>query len=246
MTQPVPQEVTESQLSALVLAAITAWLALVFPVVLGSAAFGALPDVSQMWRFQGFWVSQVDRLMPYLARLARRGWAVGNQQLGTDLPFDPDNPDLAETLQRTRNLLVRIPEDTYRQIIKSVAVGRDAGETSSQLTQRIVNVLDINGSENWPNRADVIARTEFNRFDSVGTLSLGRAVRRLTGRNIRKRWQDREDSRVRRAHARVDGTTRDLWEPFEVGRSLLQHPVDPVGLPEDVINCRCDLELVEV
>lgn len=245
MTQPAPEEVTEQQLSALVLAAITAWLALAFPAVMGSTA-GALPDVSQMWRFQDFWTAQVERLMPYLARLARRGWEKGNRQLGLNIAFDPNNPELAETLQRTRNLLVRVPEDTYRQIIKSVAVGRDRGETNGQLIQRIVNVLDINGSENWPNRADVIARTEFNRFDSAGILALGRHVRRLTGDNIMKRWQDREDGRVRRAHARVDGQLRNLWEPFEVGGSLLQHPVDPAGLPEDVISCRCVLQLVEV
>lgn len=245
MTQPVPEEVTEAQLSGLVLASITAWLALVFPAVMNSSG-RTLPDVSAMWRFQPFWNAQVESLMPYLARLARRGWAKGNSQLGTSVPFSMDNPELSETLQRTRNLLVRIPEDTYRQIIKSLAVGRDRGETNSQLVQRIVNVLDINGSENWPNRANVIARTEFSRFDSAGILALGRHVRRVTGRNIRKRWQDREDSRVRRAHARVDGTTRDLWQPFEVGSSLLQHPVDPAGLPADVINCRCDLELVEV
>lgn len=245
MTQPQPEPVTEAQLSVLVLAALTTWLALVFPAVMGSAA-RMLPDVSQMWRFQQVWVAQVDRLLPVLARLARRGWLQGNQMLGTSIPFSAPDPYLVELLERTRNLLVRIPEDTYRQIIRSVAVGRDNGESDAQLTQRISNVLDINGSENWPNRADVIARTEFNRFDSAGILALGRHVRRELGRDIRKRWQDRDDSRVRRSHARVDGQLKNLWEPFEVGGSLLQHPVDPAGLPADVINCRCDLELVEV
>ncbi len=247
MTQPQEVETpTEQQLTGLVLTALTVWLAAVLPAVMASVVFTGLPDPSQMWRFTDIWVNQVDRLMPVLARLARRGWHMGNGMLGTGVPFDPDSPELEEVLARTRNLLVRVPDEVYRQVVKSMAVGRDRGESNAQIAQRVSNILDINGSENWLNRARVIARTEINRFESAGILALGRTVARRSRDRILKRWVDEDDSRVRRAHARVDNQLRELGEPFEVGGSLLQHPVDPSGLPEDVINCRCDLELVRV
>lgn len=248
MTQPEPQATdtqVEAQLTALILAALTAWLVLVFPAVMATAVFGGVADVSAMWRFQEVWTAQVDRLMPYLARLARRGWLKGNSDLGTSVPFDPNSPELEELLTRTRNLLVRIPDEVYRQVIKSLAVGRDRGETNTQLNQRISNVLNINGSENWPSRAAVIARTELNRYESAGTLALGRTVVQASGRRIVKKWVDRDDGRVRVSHSRADGQVRNLSEPFEVGASLLQHPEDPTGPASETVNCRCIIELME-
>lgn len=245
MTQPQADEQVQEELGLLVLASLTAWLALVFPAVMAPVALGGFPNLSMILAFEQFWNRQVDTWMPVLARLARRGWADGNSQLGLHIPYDPNSGELVDLLARTRNLLVRIPQETYQQVLKSLARGRDLGESNAQLIQRIDNVLNINGSENWPNRSKVIARTELHRFESAGVLGLGYAAQRER-RTIMKRWQDREDDRVRRAHARVDNQLRRLGEPFEVGASLLQHPVDPSGRPEDVINCRCRLELVEV
>lgn len=245
MTQPEIQE-DQEELYLLVLASLTAWLALVLPAVMAPLAWGGAPNLSMILAFEQFWTRQVDTWMPTLARLARRGWEQGNRQLGLNIPYDPASPELAELLSRARNLLVRVPERTYRQVLASVAEGRDRGESDAQLVARINNVLNINGSENWPNRARVIARTEVNRFESAGTLGLGFEAQRRTGKTLMKRWESRDDPKVRASHARVDNDLRRLGEPFEVGRSLLQHPVDPAGFPEDVIDCRCRLHLVEV
>jgi hypothetical protein len=250
MTQPQPQTVeppppeevqeAENGFTALVLAALTAWLLLVFPAVMASL----IPNPAAIWQFQPMWVREVDRLMPYLERLARRGWQQTMRQFGLNLPFQQD-PLLLDQLERTRNLLVRIPEETYRQLIKSLAVGVDAGETRAQLDQRIRNILTITGSENWPARAATVGRTEVNRFFNAGALAAAQRVQVETGRRIVKQWRDENDNRVRPAHARVDNRVRQLGEPFEVGGSLLQYPGDPAGLPQDVINCRCDLVFKE-
>lgn len=244
MTQPEVTESPEEELSAIVYAMITAWLAAVGPAVLATAVFGGLPDLTAMWRFQQLWVQMVDdRLMPFLARLARDGWLLGNRDLGRSRPFNPNDPYLTDVLARTRNLLVRIPDDVYQQIIRSLATGRDAGETRDQLIARINNVLTITGSENWKHRADVIARTELNRFTNAGMLARGLAE---TTVQVAKQWISKDDARVRNSHADADGQIRRIGEPFQVGFSLMQQPQDPLAAAFEVVNCRCRMKLLEV
>ena len=52
------------------------------------------------------------------------------------------------------------------------------------------------------------------------------------------------DSRVRASHREVDGEVRDLGMPYYVDGAPLQFPGDPIGPPESVINCRCDLVIL--
>ena len=176
MTQPEPLAESEglsqaataaliTAFSALVLAELTSWLAEVKDALLSGVAgvfnltaFGALSDS---------WDRRVDRMIPDLMRAARAGWEETASQLGLRIPFDPTDPILVEQLNRTRNLLVRIDEEVYRMVIKAIADGTDRGETPTQIAARIDNVLSITGSENWPNRADVIARTECLPGDAV-------------------------------------------------------------------------------
>lgn len=232
---------SEDEIRAAVYALITTWLTAVYEAVTSSVP----ANISAMWQFTDLWVRGIDRLMPHLARLARPGWSRAGRDVGVDLPFDPNDPYLAEVLVRTRNLLVRIPDETYRRVVRSLAVGRDNGETREQLAQRVHNILNVTGSENWPNRALVIARTEVHRFDQAGYLAAGRVLA-SRGRRLVKQWLDRDDPKVRLSHASVDRELRPLGEPFQVGRSLLQHPIDPAGFAADVVNCRCELALREL
>ena len=232
MTQPEP-EATEASIAALWLAAITAWLALVLPAVMTAAG----PVPAAMWAFEGFWRQQVDKIMPTLISLARRGWLRTADDLGERIPWDPNDPDLAELVEQTRNLLYQIPDRLYREILKTLEVGRDRGESPQALAARVDNILNVSGSVNWPERAKVIARTEINRFTEIGGLAAARRHQRDTGEVLLKQWEDRDDSRVRASHAEVDNELRRLGEPFHVGKSSLQHPEDPTGHPDDVVNC---------
>jgi uncharacterized protein with gpF-like domain len=196
-----------------------------------------------MWRFQGQWNAQVDRLMPTLISLSRRGWNRTAGDLDVSQAWDPNDPDVAELVQRTRNLLYAVPDRVYQEVIRSLSVGRNKGETADQLAKRVDNILNINGSVNWPERARVIARTEINRFTEIGSLASARRHQRVTGDILVKQWETRDDPRVRPGHAEVDNEVRRLGEPFHVGMSSLQHPVDPAGHPDDVVNCRCRLKI---
>jgi hypothetical protein len=224
-----------ASVAAVVLAELTGWLAEAKAAVLGGIA--GVFNLTAFGALNASWDRRVDRILDDLMRAARRGWEETASQLGLDIAFDPTDPILIEQLNRTRNLLVRVDEEVYRMIVKAIADGTDLGESNEQIAARIDNILSITGSENWPNRADVIARTEVTRFTEAGALSAAQRWQVRTGRALEKQWVDRDDSRVRRGHADVDGDRQPLWGLFLVGMSLLRYPGDPVGLPHEVINC---------
>ena len=255
MTQPQPPAQAEglsqaataaitASVAAVVLAELTGWLAEAKAAVLGGIA--GVFNLTAFGALNASWDLRVDRILDDLMRAARRGWEETAGQLGLNIPFDPTDPILVEQLNRTRNLLVRIDEEVYRMVVKAIADGTDRGESNVQIAARIDNILSVTGSENWPNRADVIARTEVTRFTEAGALSAAQRWQIRTGRVLEKQWVDRDDARVRRGHKDVDGDRQPLWGLFLVGMSLLRYPGDPSGLPHDVINCRCHLKFVEV
>lgn len=232
----------EASIAALVLAMYTAWLATVVAAVLAPfVLFGISPDPSAIWSTVPSWERQVDRLMTALEQIARTGWIDATAQLGIDLPFDPSDPILADQLARTRNLMVRTPDETYRMIIRELGQAVATGEGVQGQAARVRRVLDITGTENWPARAKTVAVTEVHRAYNFGYLAAG--LRTQTGLmdRLTKRWDSKDDSAVRPAHSRADGQRRFVGQPFIVGGEALMAPGDPSGSPWNVINCRCKL-----
>lgn len=92
-------------------------------------------------------------------------------------------------------------------------------------------------------RGDTIARTE-----SLASLNAGQeqAFQQAVDDGLVKEdtvsrtWRTAGDDRVRESHAELEGETVRMDEPFSNG---LMFPGDPAGPPEEVINCRCVLEV---
>lgn len=57
---------------------------------------------------------------------------------------------------------------------------------------------------------------------------------------IKRTWRTARDRRVRDSHARMNGEVRGMNEPFSNG---VMFPGDPKGRPEEIINCRCALDV---
>ncbi len=57
----------------------------------------------------------------------------------------------------------------------------------------------------------------------------------------RKRWVTRKDSKVRAAHAYLEGKEVDIEDGFTVAGTMLRFPGDPIAPPGLVYNCRCRL-----
>ena len=59
-----------------------------------------------------------------------------------------------------------------------------------------------------------------------------------------KEWRSKEDSHVRPTHAEADRKRIDIFEPFEVGNSLMMFPKDhSLGAQvKEIAGCRCTLK----
>lgn len=228
----------EAAFAAAFLAALTAWLASVATAVLaGFTKFGIAPNVDALFSKSGDWSRAVDKLIPDLEDMARLGWLQGNQDLGTRIPFDPGNQFVQEQLARTRNLLVRISDEVYKDIVNALNTAVRQGKDVVGQASAVRAVLDGSGSENWAARARTVAVTEVNRAWNFGVIAHGLTVTQTMRVMVLKMWDSKDDSRVRAAHEQADGQTVLISQPFIVGFEALMAPGDPSGSPWNVINC---------
>jgi uncharacterized protein with gpF-like domain len=255
MTQPVEPQIPEepapsgalalaafeASIAALVLSMYAAWLAAVSAAVLAAFhRFGAAPDPNALWSTVPQWERQVDRLMSGLEQIARAGWIETGRQLGVEIPFDPSDSILQDQLARTRNLMVRTPDEVYRRIIAELGQAVANGESVEQQAARVRHLLDVTGTENWPARARTVSVTEVHRAYNMGGLAAAlRIQQQESGPRMLKRWDAKDDSAVRPAHRLADGQVQFASQPFMVGGEPLMSPGDPSGSPWNVINCRC-------
>lgn len=230
----------ETAIAAYVLAAYGKWLAEVATKVLGGfVRFGIAPDPGAIWSTVPTWERLVEGLMDRLQQLARAGWIEATRQLGLDLPWDPDDPILADALARTRNLMVRTPDEVYRQIIDALGKSVAAGQAIEDQVKAVRHVLDVTGTENWPARARTVAVTEVHRAFNMGALAASMRAQMQLQNQLWKRWSAKDDSATRPGHARADGQMVPVNQPFIVNMEALMMPGDPAGSPSNVINCRC-------
>jgi hypothetical protein len=230
----------EAAISAFMLDAYTKWLDRAIDAVLGGfKRFGIGPDPGAIWSTVPLWERQVDELMDRLRALARVGWIHAAKQLDVKLPWNPDDPILADVLQRARNLMVRTPDEVYRQILDVLGRTVAAGGTVEDQIRSVRHVLDVTGSENWPARAKTVAVTEVHRAWNFGAYAAALRIQQDRISPLFKRWDAKEDSATRPGHARADGQTVPVNQPFIVSMEALMMPGDPAGKPSNVINCRC-------
>lgn len=241
--QPEDLTVAEMLFAAAVAAALAAWLPDVRALVMAPFnLFGLAPDASAIDRAVPAWNRAVDRLMSDLEALSRQGWAAAAESLNVQLPFDPDDNLLRQQLQRSRNLMVNIPNEIYRDVLRELAVATNNGETVAQQARRVSNLLDYHGTQNWPHRGTVVARTEVPRAYTWGGLAAAGRAQAQSRRLVTKTWDARRDSATRIAHKAANGQRRFLGQPFTVGGEALDGPLDPTGRPDNVIQCRCRLD----
>lgn len=225
----------ERAITEAVLAAYKSWLAVVKGVVLAPYnRFGLAPDPTAIWSTTSLWGRSVERFMRDLREVARHGWEDAAADLGEDLPYDAQSSILADQLQRTQNLMVRTPDEVYRRVVAELAKGGSIDEQA----ERVRQLLDFTGTENWPSRAKTVAATETWRAYAFGGLAAAQRLQLRLG-TLFKRWDSRRDNVVRNAHRRAHDQVRLVNQPFEVGGEHLMAPLDPSGSPSNVINCRC-------
>lgn len=230
-----PASEEEPGVLAAVWQAIKEWLPVLRRYVMGSGR----PDPSAVEAAGPAWTEALDRhVMPALETVVDHAW---RWQSGE--PFVSASSFAQAQLAITRNLLVRMPDDVYHLIFSQISEGQALGESDEAIAARIDRVLFQTGSEWWQNRAKVIARTEAHRAWQAGRLAAAQYYEPPTGPGWTKTWRADLDGHERPAHRRADGQTRRLTDTFQVGGEDLRFPGDPAGRADNVIQCRCDLDI---
>jgi len=213
--------------------ALTRWLDRVRP---GVTAGGRL-DPGRVSDHNAYWTDQVNtEVIPSVNRVLNDAWARVRAR-------EPErDPWVADYLNGVGNRLVRLPDEVYALIVAVIEDGIREGSDIPTVTAAVNMVLTATGSERWPNRARVVARTE-----TIGAVNAG--VFRAAQLDAQDRgdpapfkvWLSTVDGRTRPTHVEADGQRTLLDSPFDVGGAALLFPGDPRGPAQEVINCRCSL-----
>jgi hypothetical protein len=204
---------------------------------------GDRPDTDAVWARVPAWRAAVDQVVQGEIRAAM-GTAY-TALLGDDYRWD-QRPFVARYLAEARNRLVRTPDEVYDLLAHQIVQGVNLGESIPKIRDRVDNVLSITQTERWPNRATVVARTETIGALNAGRYDAFRAFNEEADEPLEKLWLSTTDTRTRESHRLADGQRVPVNEPFNVGGFELEFPGDPSGPPQEVIQCRCTMLLVEL
>jgi uncharacterized protein with gpF-like domain len=235
-----PRREDEEHLRGVVSGALRSWLRMARDAVMAPWRQHKIqPDPTAIYGLQGEWHGELETILTVIGQIAMHAWSEA-----TDVPPVSRHTFVMASLAQTENLLVRIPDEVYNLVFAEITDAVNAGESLEQVAERVDRVLTYTESDRWPNRAKVIAQTETTRAYGAGTLAAGMEQSRVTGRLLRKRWDTRDDSRVRSPHREVDGEVRDLSMPFYVDGFPMMFPGDPIAPADLVCGCRCSLVIL--
>lgn len=144
-----------------------------------------------------------------------------------------------------RNALSRAKSITGTTKERMQAVFADLAKQDADLLQ-VRQTLQEMFNEVNKSKLDTIAVTEYRTAYHYGQNdALESLDEELTkeGKRVVRTWRSAADGDVRDSHAQMEGEERDIDEAFSNG---LMYPCDPAGPPEEVINCRCSIEVKEV
>ena len=127
--------------------------------------------------------------------------------------------------------ITEITSTTGNDIRRIVANAREEGLSERDTAKLIREIAPIKSAS----RAQTIARTEAH--GSSQGISLD--VANQTDIPMKKVWLSDQGESARDEHLDINGQSRPLSQPFNVGGEELDYPGDPSGSAENVINCVC-------
>lgn len=147
-----------------------------------------------------------------------------------------------------QNQLSEFPDELYVLIQRTVANGINRGDSIDAIAAEIDSIMDTNATPRWQNRAVMVARTETMSALNGGRYDGHRAVAARLGGEWERVWvatmAGRTADRTRPTHQAADGQRVPLEGTFDVGGFPLRFPLDPLGPPQETIQCRCTTVLV--
>jgi HK97 family phage portal protein len=158
------------------------------------------------------------------------GLGASNTAARYGVSFTLDNPAAQQAIRnRAERLATLVGETTAREITAAILAGEQAGMGVAEIA-RLIDATVFGGMAET--RSVLIARTE-----TVGALNEGAFDTAAANDFLKfKTWLSQGDDRVREDHALLDGETIPMADDWPIG---VRYPGDPMGAPEQVIQCRC-------
>lgn len=157
-------------------------------------------------------------------------------ELGGVSTFETDDPRFLQVIDDAEKLLVDSTSNTLRnQVLRTVRMGVQEGETIGEIRARVARVFDIAASSS---KTLQVARTASASFMN----RTRNTVFSLSGIEERN-WQTAGDEVVREDHVAFGNAgAHDAgfnWLDVVGKAGILEYPTDPRAPADQVINCRC-------
>lgn len=159
------------------------------------------------------------------------------------IDFDITNPLVAGVLERTGAKVTNVTDTTRAGIMRTIGTAYDQGLSIPDTAKLLREAID--GASQY--RSEMIARTEMAGLVNGGDVAATRIVSEETGVAYEKQWLVGGGAEYPRheLYDGLDGQTVGLEEYFDVGGDQLAYPGDPDGSPEETINCRCTVIMLD-
>ncbi len=152
-------------------------------------------------------------------------------EFGLGIAFDVKHPLVQSWLDdRAKFWAKRVNEETGKLLMQELKEAVDAGESVSQMQERVEKVFRLNDLI----RSERIARTEMVASTNKGAIE----AYRQSGIVEKKVWISQIDDRTREDHIAAHMQTVPLDSPFIVGGEQMDGPGQG-GSADQVVNCRC-------
>nr|WP_145404245.1 phage minor head protein [Paenibacillus xylanexedens] len=165
-------------------------------------------------------------------------------QLDEEKVWSTKNKAAKQFVKEIRELVPDMNQSSTDTLLRSFEKAIEEGNTPSE---RALLVQEISaqaaGGEDGPfsmQRAQRISRTMSTAAANGGKLEGWKQSEIAKG----KKWRSAAGTRTRKTHRKANGQIVALDKPFKVGSSKLMYPGDTAGDPEEIINCRCTMQLV--
>ncbi|WP_366294407.1 phage minor head protein [Paenibacillus sp. AN1007] len=165
-------------------------------------------------------------------------------QLDEGKVWSTKNKAAKQFVKEIRELVPDMNQASTDTLLRSFEKAIEEGNTPSERALLVQEISAIAAEgEDGPfsmQRAQRISRTMSTAAANGGKLEGWKQSEIAKG----KKWRSAAGTRTRKTHRKANGQVVDLDKPFKVGKSKLMYPGDPAGDPEEIINCRCAMQLV--
>lgn len=177
-------------------------------------------------------------LRDFMLRGMREGWLLAAADLPKSIAWDLYRKEAEEFARKLSSQKVTLIQETTRKgVQKIIGDGIASGATIDDMADDLRRLYD--GFKGV--RAEVISRNETAASVNQGKQDQALETSERLDLKLVKTWVSVQDDRTRESHVAADGQTVGLQDQFQIGSAFLNQPGDPMGPPEETIQCRCTL-----